>query len=155
MGRKMAKETKNNKNNNKEQPSKPNNSDKELEKSFLKSNWKHLVGWTLFLIAIIVALYFGVEKKVVVLVTILLGVFTQFFAGITALIALVPFIGPLIVKVLAIPFFWLLNGLGYFISIVAIKKGYSRELIGSRVLTFAVLVGLILGYIIGHIIPIR
>ena len=155
MGRKMAKETNNKKNNNKEQPSKPNNSDKELEKSFLKSNWKHLVGWTLFLIAIIVALYFGVEKKVVVLVTILLGVFTQFFAGITALIALVPFIGPLIVKVLAIPFFWLLNGLGYFISIVAIKKGYSRELIGSRVLTFAVLVGLILGYIIGHIIPIR
>ena len=155
MGRKMAKETKNNKNINKEQPSKPNNSDKELKKSFLKSNWKHLVGWTLFLIAIIVALYFGVEKKVVVLVTILLGVFTQFFAGITALITLVPFIGPLIVKVLAIPFFWLLNGLGYFISIVAIKKGYSRELVGSRVLTLAVLVGLVIGYIIGHIVPIR
>ncbi|MFC1536031.1 hypothetical protein ACFL4H_01535, partial [Candidatus Neomarinimicrobiota bacterium] len=122
---------------------------------FFKSNWKHLVGWTLFLIAMIVALYFGVEKKVVVLVTILLGVFTQFFAGITALIALVPFIGPLIVKVLAIPFFWLLNGLGYIISIVAIKKGYSRELVGSRVLTLAVLVGLVLGYIIGHIVPIR
>jgi hypothetical protein len=109
----------------------------------------------LFVIAMVVALYFGVEKKVVVLVTIVLGVFTQFFTGITALIALVPFVGPLIVKVLAIPFFWLLNGLGYIISIVAIKKGYSRELVGSRVLTLAVLVGLILGYIIGHIIPIR
>ena len=114
-----------------------------------------MVIWSLFLIAIVVALYFGVEKKVVVLITIILGVFTQFFAGITALIALVPFIGPLIVKVLAIPFFWLLNGLGYFVSIFAIKKGYSKELIGSRVLTFAVLVGLVLGYIIGHIIPIR
>ncbi len=152
MGRKMAKATKNNKNSNKEQLNKPN--DKQV-KSFFKSNWKHLIGWTLFIIAIVVALNFGVEKKVVVLVTILLGVFTQFFAGITALIALVPFVGPLIVKVLAIPFFWLLNGLGYFISIVAIKKGYSRELVGSRVLTLAVLVGLILGYIIGHIVPIR
>ena len=150
----MAKPTKNNKNTNKEKPNKPKLNNEQL-KPFLKSNWKHLVGWTLFLIAIIVALYFGVEKKVVVLVTILLGVFTQFFAGITALIALVPFIGPLIVKVLAIPFFWLLNGLGYFISIVAIKKGYSRELVGSRVLTLAVLVGLVLGYIIGHIIPIK
>ena len=109
----------------------------------------------MFLIAIIVALNYGVEKKVVVLVTIVLGIFTQFFAGITALIALVPFIGPLIVKVLAIPFFWLLNGLGYFVSIVAIKKGFSRELVGSRVLTLAVLVGLVLGYIIGHIVPMR
>ena len=151
----MAKTTKSNKNINKEQPDKPNTIDKELKKTFLKSNWKHIVGWALFLIAIIIALYFGVEKKVVVLVTILLGVFTQFFAGITALIAMVPFIGPLIVKVLAIPFFWILNGIGYFISIVAIKKGYSRELVGSRVLTIAVLVGLVLGYIIGHIVPIR
>ena len=105
--------------------------------------------------AIVVALYFGVEKKVVVLVTLALGVFTQFFTGLTALIAMIPFVGPLIVKVLAIPFFWLLNGLGYFVSIVAIKKGYSRELIGSRALTFAVLIGLVLGYIIGHIIPIK
>jgi len=84
-----------------------------------------------------------------------LGVFTQFFAGLSALIAMVPFVGPLIVKVLAIPFFWILNGLGYFVSIFAIKKGYSKELIGSRILTFAVLVGLVLGYIIGHIVPIR
>ncbi len=150
----MAKATKNNKNSNKKQLSKPKHNDKQL-KPFFKYNWKHLVVWTLFLIAIIVALYFGVEKKVIVIVTIVLGVFTQFFAGITALIALVPFVGPLIVKVLAIPFFWLLNGLGYFVSIVAIKKGYSRELVGSRVLTLALLVGLVLGYIIGHIVPIR
>ena len=155
MGRKMAKTTKNNKNNSKEQSNKPNNSDKELKKSFLKSKWKHLVGWSFFLIIIIVALYFGVDKKVVILFTIVLGVFTQFFTGITALIALVPFVGPLIVKVLAIPLFWLLNGLGYFVSIIVIKKGYSKELIGSRVLTTALLIGLILGYIIGHIIPIR
>lgn len=151
----MAKETKNNKNINKEESNQSKPNDKELKKSFLKSNWKHIVGWALFLIAIIIALYFGVEKKVVVLVTIVLGVFTQFFTGITALIALVPFVGPLIVKVLAIPLFWLLNGLGYFISIVVIKKGYSKELIGSRVLTTALLIGLVLGYIIGHIIPIR
>ena len=109
----------------------------------------------LFLIAIGVALYFGVEKKVLVLVTIVLGVFTQFFTGLSALVAMIPFVGPLILKVLAIPFFWLLNGLGYFVSIVAIKKGYSRELIGSRALTFAVLIGLVIGYIIGHIIPIK
>ncbi|MEE8341996.1 MAG: hypothetical protein V3R52_07870 [Candidatus Neomarinimicrobiota bacterium] len=150
----MAKATKNNKISDKKQFSKSKPNDKKV-KTFFKYNWKHFVLWTLFLIAIIVALNYGVEKKVVVLVTIVLGLFTQFFAGITALIAMVPFIGPLIVKVLAIPFFWLLNGLGYFVSIVAIKKGFSRELVGSRVLTLAVLVGLVLGYIIGHIVPMR
>ena len=40
MGRKMAKATKNIKNNNKKHHNKLNNSDKELKKSFLKSNWK-------------------------------------------------------------------------------------------------------------------
>ena len=60
----MAKATKNNKNNNKEQPNKPKPNDKQL-KPLLKSNWKHLVGWTLFIIAIVLALYFGVDKNVV------------------------------------------------------------------------------------------
>gem|GEM_PF-123236 len=154
MGRKVAKTTKNRKNINKEQSERSATRPKRL-RSFFQYNWKHIVVWLLFLVAIIIALYFGVEKKLVVLITVVLGVFTQFFAGLSALIAMVPFVGPLIVKVLAIPFFWILNGLGYFVSIFAIKKGYSKELVGSRILTFAVLVGLVLGYIIGHIIPIR
>ena len=150
----MAKAKKVSKNNNKKYLSQSGYNNKRL-KIFFKYNWKHLLVWSLFLVAIVVALHFGVEKKVVLLVTIVLGVFTQFFAGLTAVIAMVPFIGPFVVKVLAIPFFWLLNGIGYFVSIVAIKKGYSRELVGSRVLTFAVLVGLVLGYILGHLIPIK
>jgi hypothetical protein len=150
----LAKAEKISKNKIKKHFSQSRDNDKRL-RSFFKYNWKHLLGWTLFVVAVIAALSFGVEKKFVVLVTVFLGVFTQFFAGLTALVAMIPFVGPLIVKVLAIPFFWLLNGLGYFVSIVAIKKGYSRELIGSRALTFAVLIGLVIGYIIGHIIPIK
>ena len=71
------------------------------------------------------------------------------------LIALIPIAGPLIIKVVTLPFFWLLNGLGYFVSIVAIKKGYNSEMINSRVLTIALLIGVLIGYILGHIIPIR
>jgi len=57
--------------------------------------------------------------------------------------------------VLAIPFFWILNGLGYFVGMIAIKRGYSGEFMKSRVLTLALLVGIVVGYIIGHIIPLR
>jgi fatty-acid desaturase len=97
----------------------------------------------------------GIDEKIIVFVTLVVGLFTQLFAGIGALIAMIPFIGPLIVKVFAIPFFWLLNALGYFVGVIAIKRGYSSEFMRSRVLTVALLVGIVVGYIIGHIIPLR
>ncbi|RMF10955.1 MAG: hypothetical protein D6762_00365 [Candidatus Neomarinimicrobiota bacterium] len=104
---------------------------------------------------IVVAVKLGIDKKVVVFATVVLGLFTQVFSGLGALIAMIPWIGPLIIKVLTIPFFWILNALGYFVSVVAIKKGYSREVLNSRTLTIAVLIGIVIGYILGHIIPLR
>jgi hypothetical protein len=53
------------------------------------------------------------------------------------------------------PFFWIVNGLGYFVSVIAIKKGYTKEMVRSRVLTLALLVGILIGYILGHLLPIR
>jgi Na+/proline symporter len=104
---------------------------------------------------IVVALIYGIDKKIVVLATVVLGVFTQVFSGLGALIAMIPWVGPLIIKVLTIPFFWILNALGYFVSVVAIKKGYSREVINSRTLTIALLTGIMIGYILGHLFPLR
>jgi hypothetical protein len=123
--------------------------------TFLRQYKKHIIIWLGIAISIAIALKLGIDEKLIVFVTLILGLFTQLFVGLGALIAMIPFIGPLIIKVLAIPFFWLLNGLGYFVSIIAIKKGYSGELMKSRVLTLALLVGIVVGYIIGHIIPLR
>ena len=124
-------------------------------KYFFKQRWKHILAWALILVIIIIALEMEVDGKIVVFVTLILGFFTQIFAGFGALIAMVPWIGPFIVKVFTIPFFWLLNAMGYFVSIMAIKKGYSKQLTRSRVLTVALLFGIIIGYILGHIIPLR
>ena len=124
-------------------------------KDFFKQRWKHILAWALILVIIIIALKMEVDGKIVVFVTLILGFFTQIFAGFGALIALVPWVGPFIIKVFTIPFFWLLNAMGYFVSIIAIKKGYSRQLTRSRVLTVALLFGIIIGYILGHIIPLR
>ncbi|HJM12332.1 MAG TPA: hypothetical protein QF484_04005 [Candidatus Marinimicrobia bacterium] len=125
------------------------------EPTFLQLYKKHIIIWLLIAVFIVVALKLGIDEKIIVFVTLVLGLFTQLFAGLGALIAMVPFIGPLIIKVLAIPFFWLLNGLGYFVGMIAIKRGYSGEFMKSRVLTLALLVGIVVGYIIGHIIPLR
>ena len=124
-------------------------------KGFFKQRWKHILAWALILVIIIIALKMEVDGKIVVFVTLILGFFTQIFAAFGALIAMVPWIGPFIIKVFTIPFFWLLNAMGYFVSIIAIKKGYSKQLTRSRVLTVALLFGIIIGYILGHIIPLR
>ncbi len=124
-------------------------------KTFLKTYKRQIFIWVGIALLIAVALKFGIDKKVVVFGTVVVGVFTQAFAGMAAFIAAVPLIGPFIVKVFAIPFFWLLNALGYFVGAVAIKKGYSSEFTKSRVLTLALLIGIILGYIIGHLVPMR
>ncbi|MBC8215613.1 MAG: hypothetical protein H8E64_03770 [Candidatus Marinimicrobia bacterium] len=120
-----------------------------------KENKRHFLIWGIVVIMIIVALRLGIDEKIVVFLTLALGLFTQVFSGLGALIALIPWIGPFIIKLFTIPFFWVVNALGYFVSVVAIKKGYTKSVTSSRILTFAVLTGIIIGYILGHLLPLR
>ena len=120
--------------------------------------WKFLV-WGFLIISFGLALTYGneygINQRIVILATLVLGVFTQVFSGITSLIALIPFFGPFILKVISIPIFYLLNAMGWVVSAVAIKKGYANELSKSRIITLALLVGIIIGYILGNIIPLN
>ena len=120
--------------------------------------WKILFWIILFFLiglAIIYGPEHGINQRIVVLVTLVLGIFTQIFSGITSLIALIPFFGPFIIKVISIPIFYILNAVGWVVSGVAIKKGYANELSKSRTVTLALLIGIIIGYILGNIIPLE
>tara|TARA_B100001250_G_C19103769_1_gene488020 strand:+ start:110 stop:505 length:396 start_codon:yes stop_codon:yes gene_type:complete len=124
--------------------------------SFYK--WKILFWIILFSLIITALVYgpqYGVNQKIVVLITLVLGIFTEIFAGIISLIALIPFFGPFIIKVISIPIFYILNAIGWIISAVAIKKGYVNELSRSRTVTLGLLIGIIIGYILGNIIPLE
>ena len=123
--------------------------------SFFKIYRKQVLGWFLSLVGIGAALYYGIDNKVILFITFVVSIFTQIFAGLGALIGMVPFIGPLIIKVISIPVFWVLNAMGYVISGVAIKKGYAVELAKSRIVTLGLLMGIIIGYILGHLFPLR
>jgi hypothetical protein len=74
------------------------------------------------------------------------------FAWIIGIIGLVPIIGPVIVKVLSLSIIWLLNAVGYLVSFIAIKRGYSKDVLTYRGLTVALIVGIIIGYLIGHFV---
>ena len=123
--------------------------------SFIKIYRKRILVWILVIVMIGGALYFGIDKKIVLFITIVMGVFTQLFTGLGALVGMIPWVGPLIIKVVSIPVFWVLNAMGYVVSGVAIKKGYATELAKSRIVTLGLLIGVILGYILGHLIPLR
>ena len=123
-----------------------------------KLKWKILV-WIILVISLSLAFFYGkqygINQRIIILVTLALGTFTQIFSGITSLIALIPFFGPFILKVISIPIFYILNAMGWVVSAVAIKKGYVNELSKSRTITLALLVGIIIGYILGNIIPLN
>ena len=122
---------------------------------FIKSNPKTILTLIGIFILIYLMLTYKIDVRAITIITLLLGYITNVFVGLTTLVGLVPIIGPLIVKVFTIPFFWLLNGMGYFTSAYAIKKGYGRDIMSHRLMTIVLLTGIVLGYILGHLIPVH
>ena len=120
----------------------------------VKSYGKNILLGLILSTAIGIALYYGIDKKIIVLSAFIIGVFTELFVGVVALIAAIPLVGPMIIKVVSIPIFWVLNALGTLVSGIAIKKGYATELAKGRIMTLALLIGMIIGYIIGNLIPL-
>ena len=116
---------------------------------------KKFLGWLVALILMAIAMFYGIDKKIIVFTAFIVTIFTEIFAGISALVAMIPFIGPLIIKVISFPVFWILNALGTLVSGLAIKKGYTTKLAKGRIITLALLIGIIIGYIMGHIIPLK
>ena len=122
---------------------------------FIKSNHKTIRTLAVIGLAVYLMLVFKLDVRAITIITIILGYITNVFVGLTSLVGLIPLIGPLIVKIFTIPFFWILNSLGYFTSAYAIKKGYGKDVVTHRLVVFTLLVGIVLGYILGHLIPAR
>ena len=122
---------------------------------YIKSNPKTIITLIGISISVYLMLAYKLDIRAITIITLLLGYITNIFVGLTTLVGLVPFIGPFIVKVFTIPFFWLLNGMGYFTSAYAIKKGYGRDIFKHRLITIVLLTGIVLGYILGHLVPLR
>ena len=123
--------------------------------TILLSYQKKIVTWMIAGGLIFTASYYGIDKKLIVFTAFIIGVFTEIFTGIGVLVAAIPVVGPMIIKIVSIPIFWILNALGTLVSGIAIKKGYATELAKGRIMTLALLIGMIIGYIIGNLIPLQ
>jgi hypothetical protein len=114
--------------------------------------WPNIV-LVIGLTALIAAgIYLNWDARVLAGVAVLVGLVTGLFVWLVGMIGLVPLIGPIIVKILSFGFIWLLNAMGYLVSYVAIRRGYSRDVLTYRGLTMALLVGIVIGYIVAQFI---
>ncbi len=128
-----------------------------LEKSpfgkFSWKDWRVMVPAIVLILALIyLGLQYHVDHKVIAGGTVVLGLLSGAFAWLVGVIGLIPFIGPFVVKILSIGFIWLLNAVGYVISYLAIRRGYSQDVLTYRGLTIALLVGIVIGYVIAQYI---
>ena len=123
--------------------------------TILLSYRRKIVIWMIAGGLIFTASYYGIDKKLIVFTAFIIGVFTEIFTGIGVLVAAIPVVGPMIIKIVSIPIFWILNALGTLVSGIAIKRGYATELARGRIMTLALLIGMIIGYIIGNLIPLQ
>lgn len=120
--------------------------------TFFKRNWKTIAILLGLIIFVAAAQYFGLDKKAIVLFVLFIGYVTQAFTILAALIAAIPIIGPPIAYVITLPFFLIVNGLAYLITLFTLRKGYTKDVLGSRILVTAFLIGIIIGYALGKLL---
>ena len=120
----------------------------------LRRHWRTLAVWLGIGCFIFVALLTGLDKRIAALSILVFGLLTQAFSGLLGLVALIPWAGPLFVKVVTLPFFLLVNGLSYLVTLLVVRRGGQRDVVKSRILVSSFLVGILVGYILGRLVPV-
>jgi hypothetical protein len=118
-----------------------------------RGTWKIMLPLGILLAGVtIAAWHFGWHAKAVTTGVLLFAGLSHLFAWVLGIITLVPIIGPILVKVLSLSIIWLLNAIGYLVSFVAIKRGYSKDVLTYRAVTIALITGIVIGYVIGSLV---
>ena len=116
-------------------------------------NWKVMLFVWGFMVAFVwLGVSYGIDGKIIAGGVFIFGLLSNAFAWLLGIIAVVPIIGPLIAKVLSVGFIWLLNAVGYLVSFVAIRRGYSKDVLTYRGLTVALITGIVIGYVLGKLL---
>jgi hypothetical protein len=119
---------------------------------FLERNWKIFFILMILLAFVYIAQQIGLDKKITVFAVFFFGYVTQLFAVIVGGIATIPVIGPPIAQIISLPFFFIVNAIAYIVTFFSLRKGYAKDVLGSRILVTTLLVGIIIGYALGKLI---
>jgi len=103
-------------------------------------------------IMIIAGSHFRWDKWIVGGVLFLIGLVTQAWSSLVGLIGGIPGVGHVIVRFLALPLLFIINGVGNMIAFFAIKIGYKKEIIDVKLLAWAFALGALIGFIGGELL---
>ncbi len=100
--------------------------------------------------------YLGVDKILTTAIVALFGIFMEVarhvFTQVILIIRSIPYIGPLVARIIVWPFFIAINGVAYIVSLMLMRaKGFKR-VANARILTTVFLIGILVGFILGRII---
>ncbi|MEO8136083.1 MAG: hypothetical protein ABI831_19175 [Betaproteobacteria bacterium] len=116
-------------------------------------DWKVMVVlWVAMLGLIWLGERYQVNRSVTAGTVVVFGLLSNAFAWLLAVVAMIPVIGPLIVKILSVGVIWLLNALGYLVSFIAIRRGYAKDVLTYRGVTIALIIGIVIGYVLGKLL---
>lgn len=118
----------------------------------LQAYWRTILLLFFMIAFIVIASLFGLDEKIIALMVLIFGLISQAFAGLLSLIALIPLVGPIVVNLITLPFFIMVNGLAYLVTLIALRRGYTRQVIESRILTTTLLVGIAIGFLLGKLL---
>lgn len=102
--------------------------------------------------------YFGVDKILSTAIVALLGIFMevarQVFSQVIFILQSIPYIGPIVAKVIVWPFFITINGIAYLVTLTFIRVRGVKEVANAKLLTAVFLIGILLGFTLGRVVKI-
>jgi len=78
----------------------------------------------------------------------------QVFSQVIFIIQSIPYIGPIIAKVIVWPFFITINAVAYLVTLTFIRVKGVKEVANAKLLTAVFLIGILLGFILGRVVKI-
>lgn len=120
-------------------------------RDFWTSYRKFILLWLVIILFVTVSIPLGFDKKIIALVVLLVGFLTSAFAALIGMVGAIPAIGPMVAKIITLPFFLLLNAVAYLFTFVALRMGFKRDIVRARIISTAFLVGIVIGFILGRI----
>jgi hypothetical protein len=103
-------------------------------------------------VIISVGTYFRWDKWIIGIGVFLFGLVSQGWASLISLMGGIPVVGHIIVRFLALPLLFLVTGVGNILAFLAIKMGYKKEIVDTKLLAWTFAAGLLIGFIIGGLI---
>jgi len=122
---------------------------------FIKNNPRLFVAIGVIAASAYVMITLGLDVRAVAIIMLVMGFVARLFTGITVLLGMIPVIGPIMVKVITLPIIWIVNAGGSLTSVYAVKKGYGRDIVSFNFVVLVLLIGIIVGYILGQLIPVK